>query len=413
MKLDASKIKAVGTIGAIALLSLFAGGQNAPAQADSIQDSSTQANSIQDSSTQADSLPMLPTETLSDETLSEEALSEEALSETTETTAPIAPAQSLVQTAPTQTLAPALPYSTSDPLKPGDLISINVLGFQNLSGQQQVSSTGTIQLPLGGPIFVGGSTPDTASPAIEEALLPYVRRPEVSVALVNASPLRVSVSGEVQEPGPRLLDPSNSEDQAQRLPPTLTTALTASGGITPDADLRNIVIRRPVLRSASGGLTYEEYRVNLWDAVSRGDLQADPRIFSGDEIIVPTATVASVDQQMLLSSTIAPNEIQIQVAGEVNRPGQITVSPAVGVSGAVAAAGGLNKDADPDEVVLLRMQPDGSVAQREYTFGEASDPLMNGDVVVVQTSSRGEVGTTFDFIGRILSPFGALLNIFD
>ena len=309
-----------------------------------------------------------------------------------------------------QPLAPALPYSTSDPLKPGDLISISVLGFENLSAQQQVSSTGTIQLPLGGPIFVGGYTPAEAASAILEALLPYVRRPQVSVALVNASPLRVSVSGEVQEPGPRLLDPANAEDQAQRLPPTLTTALTASGGITPDADLRNILIRRPVLRSNQ--ITYEEYRVNLWDAVSQGNLQADPRIFSGDEIVVPTATVASIDQQMLLSSTIAPSEIQIQVAGEVNRPGQITVSPAVGVSGAVAAAGGLNEDADPDEVVLLRMQPDGSVEQSEYTFGEASDPLMSGDVVVVQKSNRGEVGTTFDFIGRILSPFGALFNIF-
>ena len=308
-------------------------------------------------------------------------------------------------------IAPALPYNISDPLKPGDVVSINVLGFQNLSGQQQVSSTGTVQLPLGGPIFVGGASPKEAAPAIAEALLPYVRRPQVSVALVNASPLRVSVSGEVQEPGPRLLDPANSENQAQRLPPTLTTALMASGGITPDADLRNIVIRRPVLQSA-GGVNHEEYRVNLWDAVSRGDLSADPRIFSGDEIVVPTATVASLDQQTLLSSTLAPSEIQIQVAGEVNRPGQITVSPTVGVSGAVAAAGGLNKDGDPEEVVLLRMQPDGSVDQLFYTFGEASDPLMSGDVVVVQTSGRGETGDTFDFIGRILSPFGALFNIF-
>ena len=344
--------------------------------------------------------------------------------------APNAPAQSApVQSAPVQTepvqaapaqsapplrqsLAPALPYNTSDPLKPGDLVSINVLGFQNLSGQQQVSSTGTIQLPLGGPIFVGGIAPIEAAPTIAEALLPYVRRPQVSVALVNASPLRISVSGEVQEPGPRLLDPENSENIAQRLPPTLTTALTASGGITPDADLRNIVIRRPVAQAASGAVRYQEYQVNLWDAVSRGDLQADPRIFSGDEIIVPVAAVSDIDQQRLLSSTIAPTDIQIQVAGEVNRPGQLTVSPAIGVSGAVAAAGGLNADGDEEEVVLLRMQPDGSVEQLVYTFGEASDPLMNGDVVVVQPSNRGEVGNTFDFLGRILSPFGALFNIF-
>jgi len=374
MKLGALKFRKVSRLGAIALFATIINGQLIISQRAQAQED----------------LPTLPEESA----------------------APVSPqAQNPPPVA--QPLAPALPFNTSDPLKPGDLVSINVLGFQNLSGEQQVSSTGTVQLPLGGPVIVGGASPMEAAPAITQALLPYVRRPQVSVALVNASPLRVSISGEVQEPGPRLLDPSNSEDQAQRLPPTLTTALMASGGITPDADLRNIVIRRPVLVNGTPNRTdYREYQVNLWDAVSRGDLQADPRIFSGDEIVVPTASVASVDQQTLLSSTLAPSEIQIQVAGEVNRPGQITVSPAVGVSGAVAAAGGLNKDGDPEGVMLLRMQPDGSVDQLAFTFGEASDPLMSGDVVVVQTSSRGETGDTFDFIGRILSPFGSLFNIF-
>ena len=132
-----------------------------------------------------------------------------------------------------QPLPPATPYNTSDPLKPGDIISINVLGFQNLSGQQQVSSTGTVQLPLGGPIFVAGFAPLEAIAPITESLRPYVKRPQVSVTLINASPIRISVSGEVLQPGPRLLDPANSENQAQRLPPTLSTAIVESGGITP------------------------------------------------------------------------------------------------------------------------------------------------------------------------------------
>jgi len=309
-------------------------------------------------------------------------------------------------------IAPAIAYNTSDPLKPGDVVSINVLGFQNLSGQQQISSTGTIQLPLGGPIFVAGYTPTEVSGPLAQALLPYIRRPQVTVALVNASPLRISVSGEVMRPGPRLLDPTNSENQAQRLPPTLSTALMASGGITPSADLRNIVIRRAVAPQVAGNpVTYGEFRVNLWEAVSRGDLASDPRVYSGDEIIVPAAAVANIDQRTLLTSTVAPSEITVQVAGEVNRPGQITVSPMVGVSGAVAAAGGLTVDADAEEVVLLRMMPDGRLEELLYTFGEASEPLIAGDVVVVQPSGRGNVGGVFDFLGRILSPFSSFLNL--
>ncbi|MEO1633992.1 MAG: polysaccharide biosynthesis/export family protein [Cyanobacteria bacterium J06631_9] len=313
-----------------------------------------------------------------------------------------------------QPLSPALPYNTNDPLKPGDVLAINVLGFDDLSGQQQVSSTGTIQLPLGGPIFVGGFTPLEAMTTIKEALMPYVRRPEVSVGLVSASPLRVSVSGEVLRPGPRLLEPINSADQTQRRPPTLSTALVESGGITPSADLRNIVIRRAVpTRMAATASPYGEFRVNLWDAVSQGDLRSDPRIFDGDEIIVPTAEVANIDQRTLLSSTVAPSQITVQVAGEVNDPGQLVVSPMVGVSGAIAAAGGPNQDADTDDVTLLRMMPDGRIEQISYAFGEASEPLIEGDVVFVEPSNRGNVGNVFDFVGRILNPFGQIFELLD
>jgi len=317
-----------------------------------------------------------------------------------------------------QPLAPALPFNTSNPLKPGDVVSISVLGFENLSGQQQITSTGTVQLPLGGPIFVGGFSPMEATTTIEQALLPFVRRPEVSVNLVASSPLRVSVSGEVVRPGPRLIEPitvtANSRTQGQRRPPTLSTALIESGGITPSADLRNIVIRRAVqTRTAGTPSPYGEFRVNLWDAVSNGDLQSDPQIFDGDEIIVPTADVANIDQRTLLSSTVAPSEITVQVAGEVSKPGQLSVSPMIGVSGAVAAAGGPTPDADTDEVTLLRMMPDGSVDQISYAFGEASEPLVEGDVVFVEPSSRGNVGDVFDFVGRILNPFGQLFNIFN
>lgn len=318
-----------------------------------------------------------------------------------------------------QPLAPTLPFNTSDPLKAGDILSITVLGFENLSGQQQVSSTGTVQLPLGGPIFVGGFTPLEATNTIEQALLPFVRRPEVSVNLLASSPLRISVSGEVLRPGPRLIEPINvaansSTQSQQRRPPTLSTALIESGGITPSADLRNIVIRRAVpTRTAGAPAPYGEFRVNLWDAVSSGDLSADPQIFDGDEIIVPTAEVANIDQRTLLSSTVAPGEITVQVAGEVFKPGQLTVSPTIGVSGAVAAAGGPTTDADTDEVTLLRMMPDGSVDQISYAFGDASEPLIEGDVVFVEPSSRGNVGDVFDFVGRILNPFGQLFNIFD
>ncbi|MGB3786624.1 MAG: polysaccharide biosynthesis/export family protein [Phormidesmis sp.] len=364
---------------------------------------------------QNQSLTALTALALTSAVLSHLCLSTDAIAQSQPDLTPL-PSSPIPQSPTTSTpplLAPALPFNTNDPLKPGDVLSITVLGFENLSGQQQVSSNGTVQLPLGGPIFVGGYTPLEAMSAIKTSLQPYVRRPEVSVALLSASPIRISVSGEVLQPGPRLILPINQPDDEPRRPPTLSTALMESGGITPSADLRNIVIRRPVPTRIEGQpATYGEFRVDLWQAVSSGDLQADPRIFDGDEIVVPTATAVDLDQRTLLSSTVAPSQITVQVAGEVNRPGQLVVSPLIGVSGAVAAAGGPTEDADKKDVVLLRMMPDGRIEQLSYTFGEASEPLIEGDVVFVEPSGRGNVGNVFDFLGRILNPFGTLLRLF-
>ena len=78
---------------------------------------------------------------------------------------------------------------------------------------------------------------------------------------------------------------------------------------------------------------------------------------------------------------------------------------------AIAAAGGPTSDADED-VVLLRMMPNGQLEQIEYAFGDASEPLVNGDVLFVEASTRGNVGGLFDFIGRILNPFNSLIDLF-
>ena len=301
-----------------------------------------------------------------------------------------------------------VPLSTIEtgaiPLKTGDRLSIAVVGFPDLSGDHIVSSNGTIQIPLVGYVNVAGLTPAQVVPYLTELLLPYVRRPQVSLAVTELSPIRVSVTGAVVEPGPRLLS-ATREDEGRTL--TLSDTLVLAGGITPDADLRNITIRR----ATPDGMVEEQ--IDLWAAIQSGELAADPKIFDGDEVVVPKANASTVDQQMLLASTVAPDEITIHVAGEVERPGQIGITPSADVSAAVAAAGGLTPDADVSGVVLYRMAPDGRLAEQTFAFGDASTTLMHGDLIVVNTSGRGNVGDNFDFLDRVLGPFGFLIRLFD
>jgi polysaccharide export outer membrane protein len=146
--------------------------------------------------------------------------------------------------------------------------------------------------------------------------------------------------------------------------------------------------------------------------IQTGNLAADPPIEDGDEIVVPTAQIAQSDQQQQLISTLAPSSITVQVAGEVQAPGQVQVSSNTDVSMAVAAAGGLTPNAEKKSIILFRMTPEGQLQQQFYEFGQGSEPLRNGDLIVVGRSSQGNARNFFEFLGRVLGPFSPLFYLF-
>lgn len=355
---------------------------------------------------------------------------------------------------------------TTTPLKPGDQLRLTVAGFPDLSNEQLILSDGTIQLPMVGVLKVSRLTPIQAAALIKMSLQPYVRRPQVALSLVSPSPLRVSVTGEVLQPGPRLLNPFVQQNQQSRgtgnaalssSPVTVSDVLILAGGITPDADLRNIMIRRIVasdptsvtsaaapkalpmlsvrnnLPTLSPGATAfppspgaalstpsvptytmipTEIKVDLWEAVKSGNLSADTRIYDGDEIIVPRAKANDAEQQALLTSTIAPNKITVQVTGEVNRPGQVDVPPTARVIDSIAAAGGTTDKANKRTVELFRMSPQGQLERQTFDLDKPSISLRNGDLLVVQKTGSSRF---IDTLGRIflpIYPLTTILNLF-
>ena len=301
-------------------------------------------------------------------------------------------------------------------LKSGDRIRLTVTGFPDLSGEQIVLSDGTLQLPLAGAITVAGQTPAAAVRTITTALRPYIRYPQVGLAILGIRAPRISVTGEVLRPGPRLLtlpgqsqnldnSPATGSDSFQ----TVSYALALAGGITPNADLQNVIIRRVVTGAAlrnPGEPNRTEIKVNIWRVIQMGDLAADPPVIDGDEIVVPTAQISLPDQQRLLASTIAPNRITVQIAGEVNRPGSVQVAPTSGATAAVAAAGGLNGGANR-KLTLLRLSPSGILERRSLSFGVDSEPLREGDVIV---ASKSTFSSVVDTIGKFVTPLGLFLN---
>lgn len=302
-------------------------------------------------------------------------------------------------------------------LKSGDRIRLTVTGFPELSGEQIIMADGTLQFPLAGTVAIAGQTPAEAVTTITNALRPYIRRPQVGLAVVSIRPPRISVTGEVLRPGPRLFTPPEQQQGSQNSPDTggetfqtVSYALVLAGGVTPNADIRNITIRRSEPKTDiadQDGSAKTEIKVDLWRAIQTGDLASDPQVMDGDEIVVPATRVSGSDQQQILTSTISPDFITVQIAGSVRSPGSVQVAPSDGVNAAIAAAGGLTNDASR-RLTLLRMSSDGTLERQRLTFGEDSEPLREGDVIVV---SRSTFSSVLNAVGTLLTPVNPITSL--
>ena len=240
-------------------------------------------------------------------------------------------------------------------------------------------------------------------------------------------PIGVVIVGEVNRPGPYTVFASDvrstnqqtelsfvSIDQQQGAVvglPTITRALKIAGGITTEADIRRVQIRRRV----RGG-NEQTIMVNLWDLLQKGDATQDILLQEGDSVIIPTAaTVDLAEVSQLATSSFSPNAISINIVGEVIRPGALLVRPSTSLHQALLTAGSFNQlRANKDRVELLRLNPNGTVSRRtiEVDFAQGLNPnnnptLRNNDVILVARSGYARVG---DNINRYLQPIAGAVS---
>ena len=82
----------------------------------------------------------------------------------------------------------------------GDRIRITVFGHDDLTGEFQLSETGTVSLPLAGVLDLDGVTPGEAQRIVVDALKPdYLVDPRVSIQVLEYRPFYII--GEVNNPG--------------------------------------------------------------------------------------------------------------------------------------------------------------------------------------------------------------------
>lgn len=131
-----------------------------------------------------------------------------------------------------------------------------------------VDAGGNISMPLIGGTMAAGKTAEQLGDIIEQKLARYYVNPQVTVSIINSVSQRITVEGEVTEPGIYQMNG----------PTTLLDALALAKGETENAAMRQVAVIR-FTNGVRTGAVFDLQRIR------RGD-DKDPEIFAKDAIIV-------------------------------------------------------------------------------------------------------------------------------
>ena len=313
-------------------------------------------------------------------------------------------------------LSPELLQDDAYILGPGDGLSVRFLIETELSGSVQILNDGTASLPLLGSVRLTGLTLSQASLWLQSLYARQLLRPDLQLSVTNPRPLRVAVVGEVERQGIYTLTTSEASKTEAAVGisglPTLVDAIQKAGGITDQADLRQVVLQR---RLPGDRPLFKRTRLNLLALVFDGDLAQNPLLFDGDTIRVLKAEEPVPESTELSFTTLAPTTINVNVVGEVKSPGSISVPANTPLIQGILAAGGPQQwRANTSDVELVRINRNGTATRERfrinYSLGASNaknPPLRDRDTVIV---NRSALAKTSDAIGAITQPLSGLVN---
>ena len=241
-----------------------------------------------------------------------------------------APAQ---QTLSIRTPAPA--EDVTYVMGPDDQLKIWALGVEEISDKPvRIDPSGNIDLPIAGRVHAAGLSAEQLKTELEHRLAREVRKPEVTVEIVEYGSQPVTVLGAVNHPG--VLQLSGRKSVAE--------ILSMAGGLSPTAG--------PYINIS---------RQAKWGSIPLQNAKADS---------TGSFAVATVKVQPLLAGTsptdnilirphdtiTVPNAEMVYVVGAVKKPGSFTLNEreSVSVLQALSMAEGLGSTPKPQNSKILR-----------------------------------------------------------
>jgi polysaccharide export outer membrane protein len=274
----------------------------------------------------------------------------------------------------------------------GDQIQLRALQVEEIGDRPyRVDSEGNINLPLLGRIHVAGMTVEKAEALIAERMKTLVNDPQVMLMVIGFRSEPVFFVGAFKTPGIYPLQGRH----------TLMEMLTSIGGLAPNAGRRIKITRR----TEFGKLPLPR----AVDAPDGKSSSAEISLGSMKDNVNPADDIPLQPYDQVS----AEKAEMVYVNGEVGKVGSIELGEreSVSVTQLLTLAGGLSKDAAPEQARILRpifntsRRAEIPVNLKRVLEGKDNDfPVMANDVLYVPRSSRRAVWSKVGYVAIPIIP---------
>lgn len=265
-----------------------------------------------------------------------------------------------------------------------------------IGGPVFILPDGTSTLSLLGSVQLTGLTIGQATRWLTSLYAKQLVRPELILSLTSPRPVKVTIIGEVGRPG---LYPLASFS-------TPVSAIQTAGGVTLNADIRKVLLRR--LAGPDG--SQKQTVLDLAQVFQVGNQRQNPILFDGDTIVIARTEDLIPEEILQIGATnLAPATITVSVIGEVRSPGTISLPANTPLAEAIFRAGGAeNWRANKNDIQLVRLNRNGTTTREVFSYRDGlgvskglNPPLRDRDTIIVNRTFYAEA---LDVINQVIVP---------